>query len=103
MAVRSLTYIKNSFVRSYPEKRTRGKIGYEAKLTIKGSNAFAWGHEDVHTTLNEDILMEPVLPEPVNNRGHMGFKKKDLEKVLSLMVVVYIFILIKNLTSIAMG
>jgi hypothetical protein len=85
MAVRSLTYIKNSFVRSYPEKRTRGKIGHEAKLTIK------------------DILMDPVLPEPVNNRGHMGFKKKDLEKVLSLMVVVYIFVLLKNLTSLAMG
>jgi hypothetical protein len=94
MAVRSLTYIKNSFVRSYPEKRTRGKIGHEAKLTIKGGNAFAWGHEDVHTTL---ILMEPVLPEPVNSRGHMGFKRKDLEKVLSLMAVVYIFIKKKKL------
>jgi hypothetical protein len=38
-------------------------------MTIKGSNAFAWGHKDVHATLNEDILMEPVLPEPVNSRG----------------------------------
>jgi hypothetical protein len=26
MAVRSLTYIKNTFVRSYPEKRTRARI-----------------------------------------------------------------------------
>ena len=32
MAVRSLTYTKNSFVRSYPEKKTRGKIVHEAKL-----------------------------------------------------------------------
>ena len=35
-------------------------------MTIKGSNAFAWGHEDVHTTLSEDILIEPVLPELVS-------------------------------------
>ncbi len=103
MGVRSLTYIKNSFVPSYPEKGPRGKIRHEAKLTIKGSNVLAWGHEDVHTALNEDILMEAVLPEPVNNRGHMGFKKQDLKKVLSLMVVVFIFILLKNLTSLAMG
>jgi hypothetical protein len=34
MAVRSLTYIKNSFVRSYPEKRIRGKIGHEAKFEL---------------------------------------------------------------------
>ena len=71
-------------------------------MTIKGSNAFAWAHDDVHTTLNEDILMEPVLPEPVNSRGNLGLKKKDLEKVLSLMVVVY-FLLLKNFTCLPMG
>ena len=57
-------------------------------MTIKGSNAFAWGHKDVHATLNEDILMEPVLPEPVNSRGNLGLKKIFFEKVLPLMVVV---------------
>ncbi len=36
MDVRSMTYIKNSFVRSYPEKKTRGKIGHEAKLRVAG-------------------------------------------------------------------
>ena len=38
MAVRSLTDIKNHFVRSYPEKRTQVKIEHEAKLTDRDQN-----------------------------------------------------------------
>jgi hypothetical protein len=56
-------------------------------MTLKGRNAFTWAHEDVHTTLNEDILMEPVLPDLVNSRGNLGLKKKELEKVLSLLTL----------------
>ena len=58
-------------------------------MKIKGNNSFIWGEkEDIWESPDEFILIEPVLPEPLNNRGHMGPKKKDYEKVLSLMVVV---------------
>ncbi len=58
-------------------------------MTIKGTNSFVWGEkEDIHVALDEDIIIEPVLPEPLNNRGHMGLKKKDHDKVLYMMVVV---------------
>ncbi len=56
-------------------------------MTIKGRNAFTWAHQDVHTTLNEDILMEPVILEPVNSQGNLGLKKKELENVVSLPMV----------------
>ena len=59
-------------------------------MTIKGRNSFAWGAKDFLTTLNEDILLAPVTPVPVNNRGHFGFEKKDYEKALRLMVVVHL-------------
>jgi hypothetical protein len=39
--------------------------------------------------LNQDIILDNVVPEPVNSRGHLGLKKKDLKIVLSRMVVVY--------------
>jgi hypothetical protein len=61
-------------------------------MAIKGNNSFAWGQKDIHVALNEDILMEPVCPEPINSRGHLGLKKIDLEKVISLMVVVYLLL-----------
>ena len=49
-------------------------------LTIKGTNSFAWGtKEDIHVALDEDIVIEPVLPEPLNSRGHLGLKKNDYE------------------------
>lgn len=60
-------------------------------MSIKGTNSFAWNlKEDIHIALDADILIEPVIPEPVNSRGHLGLRKKDLEKVSSLMVVVFI-------------
>jgi hypothetical protein len=60
-------------------------------MTIKGKNSFTWGlKEDIHVALDEDILTEPVLPEPVNSRGNMELRKKDLGKVLLMMVVVYL-------------
>jgi hypothetical protein len=68
-------------------------------MLIKGKNSFSWGDKpDIHVALNEDILLEHVMPEPVNNRGHLGLKKTDLQIILSRMVVVYflhqIFLLI---------
>ncbi len=39
MVVRSLTDIKNNFVRSYPEKRTRGKIGNEGAQNARAHRA----------------------------------------------------------------
>ncbi len=54
-------------------------------MTIKGNNSFVWGEkEDIHVALNEDIIFEPVLPEPLNTRGHLGLKKKDHDRVLYL-------------------
>jgi hypothetical protein len=68
---------------------TRGytRLSY---MTIKGNNCFSWGPKpDLHVALDEDILLEAVVPEPVTSRGHLGLKKTDLQLVLSLMVVVY--------------
>lgn len=55
-------------------------------MTIKGTNSFSWStRPDLHVACNDDILLK-VTPEPVTNRGHLGLKKTDLSKVLSLMV-----------------
>jgi hypothetical protein len=63
------------------------KLSY---MVIKGSNSFIWPSKpDVMMTLEEDILMEATV-QPVNSRGHLGLSKNDYEKVISLMVVVYI-------------
>lgn len=60
-------------------------------MTIKGNNNFAWGDKkDEHVALDEDIIMGPVDPVPVNSRGHLGLSKKDLKFVLSRMVMVYL-------------
>ena len=59
-------------------------------MTIKGQNSFAWGPKDFLQTLNEDILLAPVNPVPVNNRGYFGFEKTDYEKALRLMVVLHL-------------
>jgi hypothetical protein len=59
-------------------------------MLIKGNNSFSWGDKpDIHVALNEDILLESVVPEPVNSRGRLGLKKKDLKTVVSRMVVAY--------------
>jgi len=59
-------------------------------MSIKGNNSFTWPEkEDIHVALDEDIIIEPVLPELLNNRGYLGLKKKDVDKVSYLMVVVY--------------
>jgi hypothetical protein len=60
-------------------------------LVIKGVNSFAWGNKpDMFVTLNEDIILDAVVPEPLNNRGHLGLAKADLKNVLSWMVGVYL-------------
>ena len=56
----------------------------------KKKNSFAWGAKDFLLTLHEDILLAPITPVPVNNRGHFGFEKNDYEKALRLMVVVHL-------------
>jgi hypothetical protein len=56
MAVRSLTYIKNSFVRSYPEKRSRGKIGHEAKLWVA---SYPEGNFDRNQLLDGSLVFRP--------------------------------------------
>ena len=41
-------------------------------MAIKGANSFSWGlRPDIHFACNEDILL-PVIPELINNRGHLG-------------------------------
>jgi hypothetical protein len=48
-------------------------------MTIKGNNSFVWGEKEdipVHVALNEDIIVEPVLPEPQNTRGHLRPQEK---------------------------
>jgi hypothetical protein len=59
-------------------------------MSKKGTNSFLWlSKADLHPTLVEDIILEPVAIEPVNSRGHLGLKKKDFSKLISLTVVVY--------------
>jgi hypothetical protein len=58
-------------------------------MVIKGKNSLSWGERpDIHVVLNEDILLEAVSPEPVNSSCHLGLKEKDLQLVMSRMVVV---------------
>ena len=59
-------------------------------MQIKGNNAFASPlRPDLHVTLNEDIILRRVVPEPVNQRGYLGLCKFDLKKVQIRMVLVY--------------
>jgi predicted nucleic acid-binding Zn-ribbon protein len=59
-----------------------------AYMLIKGKNSFAQPLKpDLHVTLEEDIVLKHVSPEPVNSRGCLGLSKTDYLKVLSLMVV----------------
>ena len=44
---------------------------------------------DIFDLLISDILLNKVVPIPVNNRGHLGLTKVDLKKVKTLMVVHY--------------
>jgi hypothetical protein len=54
---------------------------------------FAWPNkEDRVITYNEDILLENIDPIPLNSRGHFGLNKKDLKRVQSYMVVVYVLL-----------
>jgi hypothetical protein len=72
-----------------PENYT--KLSY---TVIKGKNSFAWGNKaDLHITLNEDILLINVVPEPVNNRGHLGLNSNDLKKALAKMVMAFSYLL----------
>jgi hypothetical protein len=60
-------------------------------MLIKGNNCFAWGTKlDEVVTLEEDIILDGVVPEPLNSRGYLGLTKKDLKKIQSSMVVVYL-------------
>ncbi len=50
-------------------------------MIIKENNSFAWESKlDLHMTLNKDVLISDVVPEPVN---HLGLKKL-ISKQLSL-------------------
>ena len=62
-------------------------------MSIKSNNCFAWGPPDLHITLDEDILLDDIVPEPVTRRGHIGLKKSDLKRVVTLMVVVYLYLI----------
>jgi hypothetical protein len=60
-------------------------------MVIKGTNCFAWGAKsDVVLTLEEDIVLDGVIPEPLNSRGYLGLTKTDLKIVQTLTVVVYL-------------
>lgn len=58
-------------------------------MSIRGHNTFVWGQKDLHVTLDEDILLTHVVPEPLNSRGHVGLNKNDLKTVLHRMVMVF--------------
>jgi len=69
-------------------KKGYTKLSY---LVLRGENCFVWGEKpDIMETLNIDIVVEKVVPELQNNRGHLGLNKKDLKSLKSLLVVVYL-------------
>ncbi len=41
-------------------------------------------------TLNDDILEKKVAVVPINSRGHVQMIKKDLDRAMELMVVVFV-------------
>ena len=87
------TYEEQWFLAQVCVDQTNVKKGYTklSYLSLRGPNSFVWGEKpDVMETLNIDILMEKVVPELQNNRGHLGLNKKDLRSLLSLKVVVYL-------------
>jgi hypothetical protein len=55
-------------------KKGYTKLSY---LLLRGTNCFVWGEKpDIMETLNIDIVMEKVVLELQNNRGHLGLNKK---------------------------
>lgn len=63
-------------------------------MAIKGVNSFSWpDKKDLVITYKDDVLLEDVLVEPVNSRGNVGLKKIDHDKILSLMVLVFLLFL----------
>ncbi len=89
MAVRSLTYSKNSFVRSYPEKRTRGKIGHGAKLWVA---SYPEGNFDRNQLLDGAISLSPLYPAPtidlhvrISTALHQGFPWPGLQIRIDLL------------------
>jgi hypothetical protein len=47
-------------------------------MLIKGNKSFARGRKPgLHVNLNEDIVLDNVVPEPANSRGHLGLKKRS--------------------------
>jgi len=63
------------------------KLSY---TSLKGINTFAWpATPDIMVTLNEDILIQPIVVQPVNSRGHLAMSKKEYDRAKTLMVVVY--------------
>ncbi len=87
-------YEQEWFLAEVVQDQTGVQTGYTRLnyMCIKGKNSFSWSEKkDLHITLDEDILLQPVTPEPVTNRGYLGLKKKDFDKVGRLMVVVYLF------------
>jgi hypothetical protein len=82
------TYEEQWFLAELSKNQSDVATGY-TRLNW-GFNSFGWGDkEDIHITLNEDILMS-VIPQLVNSRGNLGLSDQDLRKVLRLMVVVYL-------------
>ena len=59
-------------------------------MSIKGNNCFPWGPPDLHITLDEDLILNDIVPELVTSCGHIGLKKSDQKHVVTLMVVVYL-------------
>jgi hypothetical protein len=50
-------------------------------MVIKGTNAFTQPSKpDIHITLDEDIILKNVSPEPVNSRGSWAGAKKIFPK-----------------------
>ena len=41
-------------------------------------------------TVNDDILGKKVAVVPINRRGHVQMIKKDLDRAMELMVVVFV-------------
>jgi hypothetical protein len=92
-------YEEQWFLAEVAKDQSKVEKGYVnlSNMTIKRSNSFLWPIKPAfHLTLEEEIIMDSVAVEPINSRGHLGLKKKDFEKLQSLMVVLSLHSFLKS-------
>jgi hypothetical protein len=84
-----IVYEEQWFLTEISRDQSQVKRGYiKLEYLIKGTIVFSHPSKTtLHNTLDEDIILRNISPELVNSWACLGLNKKDLGKVLTLMVV----------------